>query len=141
MQKTLPVLPHLPKELTREQTIRALKAYLLKLTDDETSLCQVASQRGILCKGFRGLDDAEFRKRYQGLVARRPGLTRRQLEYLANQWQLARQIVDGVACACDAQEKEHDTCGGWSDFTDDDLMRFCRELFGVELKVIPSAPA
>jgi hypothetical protein len=133
--------PPLPKELSREQAIRALKAHLLKLTDDETSLCQVASQRGIFCKGFRGLSDEEFKKRYHTLVARRPGLTRRQYEYLANQWQLARQVVDGVKCACDAQAKEHDTCGGWDDFTNEDLVRFCRELFAAEVTLVPAPPA
>ena len=139
--QTLPVVPHLPSVMTREQAVRALRGYLLKLTDDETSLCQVASQRGIFCKGFRGLSDDEFKRRYHTLVARRPGLTRRQLEYLANQWQLARQVVDGVACSCDAQAKEHDTCGGWDDFTNEDLAKFCRELFGAEVSVTSSSPA
>jgi hypothetical protein len=127
--------------MTREHAVRALRGYLLKLTDDETSLCRAASQHGIFCKGFSRFSDEEFRSHYHALVARRPGLTRRQLEYLANQWQLARQIVDGVGLSCDAQAKEHDTCRGWDEFTNEDLVRFCRELFGAEVTLVPAPPA
>ncbi len=131
----------LPKELTREQAIRALRHYLTRLTDDEHSMCEVASQRGILCGGFRRFSDEEFRQHYENLVRRRPGLTRRQLEYLANQWQLARQIVDNVGLSCDAQTIEHDTCRGWDSFADADLVRFCHDLLGADVTIVPAPGA
>jgi hypothetical protein len=136
-----PGIAPLPKVLSRDQAIRALRHYLVKLTDEDTSICQVASRKGIFCGGFQQWTDAQFREKYSILVAKRPGLTRRQLEYLANTWQLARQIVDNVSLSCDAQSKEHDTCNGWDSFTDDDLRRFCKEILGAEVTIQPEAAA
>ena len=134
-----PEVPNLPKTLERDQAIRALRHYLLKLTDEDTSVCQVAAKKGIFCGGFHRYTDEQFREHYANLVARRPGLTRKQLEYLANQWQLARQLVDNVRFACDAQAMEHDTCKGWDEFSNEDLARFCRDILGAEVSVLGAA--
>ena len=48
---------------------------------------------------------------------------------------MARQEVEGVPTACDVQQIEHDTCGGWDDFTNDDLTRFALELTGKSVRV------
>jgi hypothetical protein len=127
--------------LSRREAIDLLRRHLLELTDEEHSICQVASEHGIFCGGFRRWGNAEFRERYREVVARR-GLSRAQQEYLANSWQLARQIAENVALACDAQAVEHDTCRGWDDFTNDELARFLRELMAVEAEVVADrAPA
>ena len=134
---SLPFGSSLPQRLTRREAIETLRRHLMSLTDDQHSICQVASEHGIFCGGFRRFPDPEFRERFRGLVARREGLTRAQQEYLANTWQLARQILQNVGLACDAQAAVHDTCGGWDDFSNEDLSRFLRELLAAEVMVVP----
>jgi len=131
-----PFGPSIPQRLSRREAIETLRRHLMSLTDDQHSICQVASEHDIFCGGFRRFSDAEFRERFDALVARRPGLSRAQKEYLANTWQLARQILTNVSLACDAQAASHDSCGGWDDFSNEDLSRFLRELLAVEVTVV-----
>lgn len=69
---------------TRDEAIGRLRDHLVKLTDAEHSMCQVAAELKIFCRGFCRWDDAEFRRRWQGVLGRNSGLTRGQLEELAN---------------------------------------------------------
>jgi hypothetical protein len=135
-----PDAPPGPKVISRTEAIGRLRHYLKSLTDDEHSMCQVAAKKGIFCHGFARFSDGELKKRFAALSARRPGMNRWQLEELANRWELARQVVDGVTLACDAQTLEHDTCRGWDDFTNDQLARFCADLLALDV-VITEAEA
>jgi hypothetical protein len=108
---------------------------MLKLTDDESSICKVAAERGIFCQGFHRYSDGTLRRCYSWLDKRRPGLSREELEDLANRWQLARQEVDQLPLACDVQQKEHDSCGGWDDFSNEELSGFYHELTGRRLVI------
>jgi hypothetical protein len=123
--------------LTREQVIDRLRAHLVKLTDEDRSLCQVAKELNIFCHGFARLDSGELRREFEWLEkkAHRP-LTRPELEQRAGQWQLARQILHGVTVACDAQMRDHDHCRGWDTFTDLELARFHQELLGEMVEVV-----
>lgn len=121
--------------MTRDEAIRAIRARLLELVDDDHSMCQVAAEKGIYCRGFRRLTDAELKQRHSWLMRRNPDMSREQLEDFANRWQLARQIVDQVPISCDVQMLEHDTCEGWSTFDDATIARFHRELVGVEIAI------
>jgi hypothetical protein len=134
-------LPTAPRVVSRSYAIRRLRDHLVALTDDDHSMCRVAAEKGILCRGFARFSDEELRKRFSTLTARRPGMNRWQLEAMANQWELARQIVDRVPIACDAQAIEHDTCKGWDDFSNDDLGRFCADLLGMQVVVADHVPA
>ena len=62
-------------------------------------------------------------------------MSRRELEEVADRWQMARQDVEGSPIACDVQQKVHDTCRGWDDFTSEDLSRFYYEMTGEEIVV------
>ena len=55
---------------------------------------------------------------------------------MANLWQLARQVLEGVPLACDAQRIEHDTCKGWDDFTNEQLEQYHREVTGESVIVL-----
>lgn len=121
--------------MSRAEAINRLREALIAMTDDEHSMCQVATEKGIYCRGFRRLSDKDFRERYDWLVSRNPKATRAEIEDLANKWQLARQIVDRVPLSCDAQLREHDTCTGWNEFTNEDLEGFCREILHKNAKV------
>ena len=128
------------KKLTRDEAIAALREKLLTLVDDEHSICEVATRRGIFCGGFAQWSAGELRKRHDWIVAGRPGVKRPELEDLANRWQLARQRVLGTALACDTQADEHErhhVCRGWRDFPDERLERFCRELLADEIEIVP----
>jgi hypothetical protein len=115
--------------------VALLRAELSKLTDDENSICKVASERGIFCKGFHRHSDGGLRRCYSWLDKRRPGSSREELEDLANRWQLARQIVADLPIACDVQQIEHDSCRGWDDFSNEELSGFFKELTGRSLSV------
>lgn len=123
------------KRISREDAISRLRTELVGLVDGERSICLVAAEKGILCHGFRRYSDAELEERYRWLLRSRAGATRAETEKLANRWQLGRQLFDEVPLACDAQRREHDTCHGWDEFTNDDLARFCREILGQEISV------
>lgn len=119
----------------RSEAVALVRGELSKLTDDENSICKVAAERGIFCQGFHRYSDGSLRRGYGWLDKRRPGMSRTELEALANTWQLARQEADQLPLACDVQQKEHDSCGGWDDFSNEDLSRFYHELTGRDLIV------
>ena len=125
-----------PERITRETAIRRLRDVLILLTDEDHSICQVAADRKVLCRGFSRYNDEELRKRYPWLVARNASVTRREIEEAANRWQLSRQVFDNLPLACDVQNLEHDTCDGWDEFADGDLARFCRELLHENVIVV-----
>lgn len=125
-----------PERITRNAAVRRLRDVLALMADEEHSVCRIAAERGIFCHGFRRFTDEELRRRYAWLVNRDPSISRQRLEELADRWQLARQVFDDVAVACDAQQIEHDTCGGWDEFSNDDLARFCRELLHESVIVV-----
>ena len=121
--------------MTRDQAVRALRRKLLEMTDDDHSMCRVASEKGIYCRGFRQLTDEQMKQKYEWILRRNPAMNRAELEDLANRWQLARQIVDQVPISCDAQQIEHDTCSGWDGVSDADLVRFHHELLAEEIQI------
>jgi len=125
------------KNITRSDAIRLLRQKCAGLVDDEHSLCEVASREKILCGGFAQWSFGELKKRHDWIVKRRPGITRKQLEELANRWQLARQFVSETDLACDnqIQERHHQICHGWDEFSDDELAGFCQELCGEEFSI------
>ena len=121
--------------IAREDAVKLLRAELLKLVDDENSICKIAAEKGIFCKGFQRYSDFELRKRYRWIARKDRRYTREEIEDLANRWQLARQEVDHLPLACDVQQKEHDSCGGWDDFSNEDISHFYAELTGRTFQV------
>ncbi len=117
-----------PDVVSRESLIERLRQELLRLTGDDQSICRMAAERGIFCHGFNRFTDAELRGRLRWIAERRPGATRAEMEDLGDRWQLARQEVKALPTSCDVQKREKDLCGGWDDFTDEDLLRFYNEL-------------
>jgi hypothetical protein len=115
-------------DVFRESLIERLRKELLRLAGDDQSICRLAAERGIFCQGFSRFSDADLRQRLHWIARRRPDATRTEMEDLADRWQLARQEVDGLLTSCDVQKREQDLCGGWDDFTDEDLLRFYNEL-------------
>ena len=121
-----------PREdaITRLEMVQLLRSELVKLTDSETSICRAAADRGIFCHGFNRFGSGELRRRFSWLGERARSLPREELEEIANRWQLARQDVCNLSIACDVQQKEHDTCRGWDDFSNADLAKFYFEITG-----------
>jgi len=117
----------------REELIALIRSELVKLTDEENSICKVAAARGIFCRGFNRYSDAELRRKFDWIVRKRPDLTRDQLETIANDWQLAEQQVHERPIACDVQREIHDMCNGWEDFGTDQLQRLYSELTGAKV--------
>ena len=121
--------------ITRAEIMSLLRSELMKLTDGETSICRAAADRGIFCQGFNRFGDGELRRRFSWLGDRARTLPREELEDIANRWQLARQEVADLPIACDVQQREHDTCRGWDDFSNSDLARFYHQLTGISVIV------
>jgi len=121
--------------LTRTDAIALLRQALIQSTDEENSICKVAAERGVFCKGFHRYTDEELRKRYDWIVAKNPLMTRDELERIANDWQLAQQEVYELPIACDVQMKVYDTCRGWNDFTNEQLAKFYYQITGDEIAI------
>lgn len=121
--------------MTREEAIARIREKLVSLTDEECCTCKVAAERGIFCRGFRQFTDKELRERYWWIVRKRPHITREELETIANDWQLAQQDVHSLPVACDVQSKVHDTCRGWTDFSNQELGVFLKQLTGEEVRI------
>ncbi|HMA18399.1 MAG TPA: hypothetical protein VKS03_08170 [Thermoanaerobaculia bacterium] len=120
----------------REEAVSRLRASLLALTDEEHSLCQVAAERGIFCRGFRRWGEAEFDRRWRKFIGRSRHLSREQMEQYANIWELAEQIRQRVSLACDAQITGRGPCRGWNEFSNADLARFCSDVLGQNVEVV-----
>jgi hypothetical protein len=131
---------HVMKSISRQQCITELESQMQRMVDGEHSMCEIASKKGIYCKGFKQWTFEELKQRYDWIVASRPNITREELEKIANAWQIARQSVFGTSLACDTQTIEHDTCKGFDGWSDQDLARFHGELCGEPVEVL-SLPA
>jgi hypothetical protein len=121
---------------SRQTAIAALRRCLNRLCDGEHSTCQVAAERGIFCRGFRRWNDHEFHQRWKTVLGESTHLTRPQIELLADLWQLSEQIAQNCRVTCDAQSAAARACGGWQEFSNEALARFCAELLGREVVVV-----
>ncbi len=137
--------PHSEPELTgpaaaqvwaRDDAIRHLRESLLKLTDDEHSMCQIAADKGVFCRGFRRWSNADFHRKWKAAIGVSTFLTRDQMERFANFWQLTEQIRLRVCFACDAETLSHGACRGWDEFGNDQLARYCADVLGVSVQVV-----
>ncbi len=120
----------------RSEAISRLRSSLLAMTDDEHSLCQVAAERGIFCRGFRRWSETEFDRRWRMYIGRSTHLSREQMEEYANLWELAEQIRKRVSLACDAQTEARGPCRGWNEFSNAEIARFCNDVLGENVEVI-----
>lgn len=140
MFRTVRVLPlektMLRETITREAAIGRIRISMMELCDPDKSACQVATERNILCKGFKRDSDDELRLRYAPYVGAADRLSRSDLERAASHWQLARQRTKSMRLACDVQYVHHQVCGGWNDFSNEELADFCLELAGGRPTVI-----
>lgn len=127
-----PAIPVVP----RSEAIAQLRSELGRFTDIETSVCKAAADRNVFCSGFKRYTDDQLRQRYSWIVAKRPEMTREELETIANDWQLAQQEVYDLPIACDVQRTVQDTCRGWNDFTNAQLAKFIFQLTGREIEVV-----
>ena len=125
-----------PQVWHRSDAISHLRTRLLAMTDDEHSLCQIAAERGIFCRGFRRWNEAEFDRRWRRYIGRSTHLSRGQMEQYANLWELAEQIRKRVLLACDAQTAACGPCRGWNEFSNEDLARFCNDVLGENVDVV-----
>jgi hypothetical protein len=121
--------------LTRDGAIDILRNELLRLAGDEMSVCKVAAEKNVFCRGLHRHSDAGLRRSFDWLNRKKPGMTRAELEAMVDTWQLARGEVKGLPLACDVQQLEHDGCRGWDDFSNEELSGFCRELTGREIVI------
>lgn len=123
------------KAVTRDEAVNLIRDILMEHVDSETSICKAAAEQSIFCLGFKRYNDAELRRKYAWIVKKRPGVSRVELERLANDWQVTQQQVLGIGFSCDVQSRSHDTCFGWDEFTNEQLANFYEELSGIRLEV------
>jgi len=120
----------------RGEAVARLRRALLALADSEHSICQVAAERGIFCRGFRRWNASEFDRRWRFAIGRSTHLSRAQMEEFANVWQLSEQLRQRVALACDAGANGPGGCRGWGEFSNADLSRFCSDVLGLSVQVV-----
>jgi hypothetical protein len=129
------------RRCTREEAIADLRSAVEALQDEEHSICRIATEKGLFCHGFAQWSFGELRQRYPQIVRSRPRITRKELEALADRWQLARQFATGEPTACDVQCKEEhfQQCRGWNEFSDAELAAYHEELTGERVRIVPAA--
>jgi hypothetical protein len=121
--------------VTRETAVARLRRKLIELQEEGKSVCQIAAEKDLFCRGFHRDSDDELRFRYAATIENAPELTRAELEERANAWQLARQTQEGTRLCCDVQFMTYETCRAWDDFSNDELSHFCVELLGEKVHV------
>jgi hypothetical protein len=127
------------RQLSREQVIDGIRTKLLGLVDDEHSICEVTTTLGIFCGGYSQMKTGELRRRYDWIVKNRPWMKRKEIEDVANRWQLVRQQLLGTQLACDTQAREgesHPTCEGWTGFSNGQMESYYRELLGEDVEIV-----
>lgn len=126
------------RTLTRSHAIADLRRELLKLVDEENSLCRVAARRGIFCQGFARWSHEELAQRLPWILRREPVGTRAELERQANHWQLASQDLHTKRLPCDTKASCRSTlCAGWDEFYESELAHFYLETCGEDVRVVP----
>jgi hypothetical protein len=121
--------------ISRETAVARIRRQLIVLSEPGKSVCQIAAEQNILCRGFHRDSDDEIRRRYADVLSEDAGTSRQEMEARANAWQLERQRGEGTLLCCDVQYMFRETCRGWDDFTNEELERFCRELLGEQVRV------
>jgi hypothetical protein len=121
--------------LTREAAVARLRRNLISLKEEGKSICQIAAEKEIFCRGFHRDGDDELRSRYAATIDGAEHLPREELEARANAWQVERQEQEGTLLCCDVQSMCYETCRAWNDFTNEDLARFCAEMLGETVHV------
>ena len=123
-----------PEVLTREQAVARLSTRLAALAGPEKSVCRFADEEKVLCRGFSRYTDEQFRQRY-GFLGEHD-TPREELERRADEWHVARGVMERARTACDVQQQFVETCRGWNEFTNYELARFCRDICGDRVVVI-----
>jgi hypothetical protein len=58
------------------------------------------------------------------------------MEEFANLWQLAEQLRQRVALACDTGTQRGGSCRGWDEFSNADLARHCSDVLGKNVEIV-----
>ena len=122
--------------INRTQAIDILRSELLNRLDGNTSVCRYAAERGVMCHGFARWDDGELREHYKWIVRRQPRMSRKELEGIADRWQLSQLEVSELPTSCDVEARIHYMCRGWDDFSNEDLSRYLLEISGRKFIVL-----
>lgn len=131
---------YLMRKLSRQEAIDEIRRELLKLVDEEHSICEVAASRGIYCFGFSHYSDDELFERLDWLAEKKHITSRQELEKAAGRWQLARQRATDKPLACDVQKEDHDICNGWDEHSNAQLERFHMDLCGEYVQIVGEEP-
>lgn len=123
------------KTITREAAVGRIRRQLIAMKEEGKSVCQIAAEKNILCRGFHRDTDDELRGRYAATIPGVSGMSREELEIRANAWQFERQQHEGMLLCCDVQYACYETCRAWDDFTNEQLAQFCGELLGDQVRV------
>jgi len=121
--------------VTRETAVARLRRKLIALSEGGKSVCRIAAEKNVFCRGFLRDNDDDLRFRYAAAIEDAARLTRDGLENRANAWQLERQQQEGALLCCDVQYMGYETCRAWDDFTNEELARFCTEMLGESVRV------
>ena len=130
------------KTITRSQALQDLRRELLKLVNQDNSLCLVATQRGLFCGGFERWSDEELAQRIPWEWQGNDTQARAELLRLANLWMLGLQELRADSVPCDLEldgRCRSPFCFGWAQFSEVEIGQFHQEMCGEEVQVVPDA--
>ncbi len=110
---------------------------LLQKDDEGKTVCDVAAEQHIFCRGFDRFPTQVLRKRFPWLLHGEPGLSREEILKRIRKWIHAREFVLGIPTACDLMAEEKDLCEGWGAFSDEKIAASFEEMFGERVELLP----
>jgi len=127
------------KTITRSEAIEHLRPELLDLVENGHSLCEVAAEFGFFCGGFSRWTFEELKERFPWIMRAEPNLDRRGLEQRADEWLMHLQDTAAGKLPCDVLcgTARATPCHGWDEFYEAELARYCSELCGETVRVVP----
>lgn len=126
------------KTITRSQAIEDLRRELLKLVDEDSSLCLVAARRGVFCNGLRRWSMEELEQRLPCSLHHDPEPARAEVERQANRWLLELQDIRAGRLPCDIERGRRSLlCAGWDEFYESELAQYYLEMCGEEVRIVP----
>lgn len=121
--------------ISRDTAVSRIRERLIAMSEPGKSMCQIAAERKVLCRGFDRESEEALRWRYAEKIPVTPYVPIHEVRTLANTWQLGRQIEENAHLCCDVQYRFYETCRAWDDFTNDELAQYCFELTGEKVTV------
>ena len=121
--------------ISRDTAVRRIRERLIAWSEPGKSMCQIAAEKKVFCRGFDRESEDALRWRYAEKVPVTPYVPIQEVKARVNTWQLERQMEEDARICCDVQYRFYETCRAFDDFSNEELAQFCFELTGERVTI------